>query len=105
MEELKDLAKVLGEELTGAFRGVLQGEEADVKEYAAAMARDALRIAKGTAAADIPEELRAQALLLAEKCRVRVVEGFLDWVVLAAKLAAGVALKVGEAYVNSKIGG
>jgi len=104
-QELEGLGKILGDELYGTFREVLAGEEADVRRYAAGMAADALRIVKGTAAPDIADELRAQALLLAEKCRLRVVGGTLEWIIAAAKLAASVALKVGEAYLNSKIGG
>jgi hypothetical protein len=104
-EQLRNLGKVLGKELGATFNELVSGAKGDIQEYAREMAEDALRIVKGNAAEDIGAELKAQALLLAEKYRIRLGRGAIDYVVTAAKLAASVALKVGEAYLNSKIGG
>jgi hypothetical protein len=107
--ELKDLAVVLGDSLKDTLAELVEGGEEDLKAYGIAMAEDALRVVQGTAAADVSSHIKAQALLLTEKHRVRIKDGALGWLVEALKLAGNVALKIGEKYVSafieSKMGG
>lgn len=103
--DLATLAKALGQDLLEVLRPALEGAEDDLKRYAAEMAEDALRIAQGQAAEDITSHLKAQALLLSERWRIRFKSGVLDWATKSIGILANLALAAGEAYIKSKIGG
>ncbi len=105
MVDMKELARALWRDLMELLRPALDGSEDDLREYGRIITEDALRIVDGWAAADVPSHLQAQALLLAERMRIRINSGMLEWLTKALKLIANLALAAGENYLNSKIGG
>jgi len=103
--DLKELARVLGDDFVEVMRPALEGTEEDLKEYGRAIAEDALRIVQGKAAADVDSHLKAEALLLAERAGVRIKDGMLGWLTKALAFVGNLALAAGESYLKSKIGG
>jgi len=103
--DLKELARVLGDDFVEVMRPALEGTEEDLKAYGLAIAEDSLRIAQGKAAEDVASHLKAQILLLSERGSIRIKSGMLDWLTGAVTFIAKLALSAGESYLRSKIGG
>lgn len=85
------LGDAAGDEFSGLLKEWVAGAEEDVRAYGRAMMKDSLRLLRSGSPA-LREELRAQALLLAEKNRIRAADAVMDMVVRWAETLGRVAL-------------
>ena len=91
------IAKGIGDQGLASLKGVLNGSEADLKEFGEGIGKDALRAVRDDRP-DIEREVKEQIKLLGEAGRIRLVNASWDFIgeqILGLAKVARVALLAG----------